>query len=206
MDKSTEYRHASMEWEEKIDAWLIEMEKLTTCDLFDPLCFKKIVYEHMATALYKDIDIILESARRFALVGVDCRQSFHVIRACEKLTIDWKYRMPFLKILELLMTVMMIYNTRPQDAMDIAVILAKNFKINSDSFHAEIHDLRSLLSIARLIGVPFEKAIKAAGDIRRKYVKIGEKMDADAVKLGIISKIKRAVVNRIQLIMDRCCE
>ncbi|HEA68548.1 MAG TPA: hypothetical protein ENI07_17245, partial [Desulfobacterales bacterium] len=216
MNKSTEYHHASLEWEEKIDAWLIDMEMLTTCDLFDPLCFKKIVYDHMATALCKDIDIILESARRLAIIGVDYRQSFYVIRAVEKLTIDWEYRVPFLKILETLITAMMSYNASPQGAMDIAVILAKSFKTNSDSLNEEIYYLKYFLPMSRFVGISLEGIIseysnliltegnpnKAAIEIRRKCFKIAKEMEAAAVKIGIISKIKRAVVNRIQYFVD----
>ncbi len=209
------YRHASMEWGEKIAAWLIEIEMLTPRELYLPACFKFAVLEHMSKSLCKDIDIILESIRRVVIMGIDFRQSFYVIRAVEKLTIDWKGQVPFLKITEILLKIMMIYSVSPESVMNVAVVLERNFRINSDSFNEEINSLNRFLPVARIVGVSFEEAIseykyliltgadptRAAIDIYRKYVRIAR--EADAVKIGIITKIKKAIINKVKLIIRR---
>ena len=182
--------HPSQLWEVKIDYWLTEIEKVTSQDLYNPILFKNMVLNHMTKALCKDIDTILESLRYLALVGSEFQQSFYIIRAAEKLSVDWKYQISFLKITEILILIMMLYVVSPQDTMNIAVVLAKNFKIDSESFDEEIHGLKLFLPVTYLVGISFENIAKeyryeiwkwampdrVAKDIRRKYVKIIEEV------------------------------
>jgi hypothetical protein len=183
--------HPSQLWERKIYVWLGEMRMLTPSDLYDLVEFKKIVLEHMNKALCKDIDTILESLIYLAKVGVEFQQSFYIIRAVEKLSVDWKYQVSFLKIIDILVLIMFIYVFKPQEVMNIAVILAENFKIDSDSFDEEIQGLKLFLPVTYLAGVSFENVVKEyryliwkwdmpnrmAIDIRRKYYKIIKEMD-----------------------------
>ncbi len=200
---------------EQIDAWLVEMQILTPCDLYRPAYFKFAVSEHIHKSGCKNMDVLLESLRRLATMGIDFDQSFHVVRAVEKLAIGWKGHVPFLKTAQILSSIMMIYAIQPQDIMGIAVILEKNFKIASDSFDEEIHNLKLFLPTTRIVGISFEQAIadykylistgvgpaRAATDIRRKYTKIAE--EARTVKIGIIAKIKKAIINKFKLIMRK---
>jgi len=181
--------HPSQLWEGKIDVWLWEMSLITSYDIYDPILFKNMVFEHMTKALCKDIDTILDSFLYLAKAGIKFRQSFYIIRAVEKLSVDWKYQVPFLKITETLILIMMLYVVKPQEAMSIAVILAKNFKIDSESFDEEILGLKLFLPVTYLAGISFENIVKeyryeiwkwampdrTAIGIRRKYVKIIER-------------------------------
>ena len=208
--------HPSQLWEGKIDYGLTEIEKITPRDIYDPILFKNMVFEHMTKALCKDIDAILDSLLCLAKIGIKFRESFYIIRAIEKLSVDWKYQISFLKITEILIFIMMVYVVSPQDTMNIAVTLGKNFKIDSESFDEEIHGLKLFLPVTHLAGVSFEAIAKeykyliwkwaalpskAAIAIRRKYydkmIKKShsrfyqyQELEITDVKKGIITKIK----------------
>ncbi len=196
--------HPSQLWEGKIDVWLQEMKRITPQNLYDSSSFKDMVLNHMSKALCKDIDTILESLRYLALVGVEFQQSFYIIRAVEKLSVDWKYQISFLKITEILIFIMMVYVVSPQDIMNIAVILEKNFKIDSKSFDEEIHGLKLFLPVTHLAGISFENIVteykylvckwampdRTAIEIKRKYYKIIKEMDAVEREGGMKNWIK----------------
>ncbi len=195
--------HPSQLWEVKIDVWLWEMSLITSYDIYDPILFKNMVLNHMTKALCKDIDAILDSLLYLAKAGIKFRQSFYIIRAIEKLSVDWKYRVSFLKITETLILIMMVYVVKPQDAMSITVILAKNFKVDSESFDEEIHGLKLFLPVTYLAGISFENIVKeyryiwkyfmpsrAAINIRRKYCKVIEEMSFIQREVGMKNWIK----------------
>ncbi|KKL71911.1 hypothetical protein LCGC14_2090200, partial [marine sediment metagenome] len=181
--------HPNQLWEVKIDVWLWEMSLIISYDIYDPTLFKNMVFEHMTKALCKDIDTILDSLLYLAKAGIKFRQSFYIIRAVEKLSVDWKYRISFLKITETFILIMMVYVVKSQDAMNTAVILAENFKIDSESFDEEIHGLKLFLPVTHLVGISFESIVKeyrylwkqvvpsrAAILIRRKYWRMIEEV------------------------------
>ncbi len=196
--------HPSQLWEGKIDYGLTEIEKITPRDIYDPILFKDMILNHMSKALCKDVDTILESLRCLALVGVEFQRSFHIIRAIEKLSVDWKYQISFLKISEILIFIMMVHVVSPQDTMNTAVVLAKNFKIDSESFDKEIQGLKLFLPVTHLAGVSFEAIAKeyrysvwkwampdrVAKDIRRKYYKRIKEMDFVEREGGMKNLIK----------------
>lgn len=195
--------HPSQLWEGKIDYWLTEIEKVTSCDLYNPILFKNMILNHMTKALCKDIDTILDSLLYLAKVGIEFQQSFYIIRAAEKLSMEWMYQISFLKITETLILIMMIYVVKPQDIMNIAVILERNFKIDSDSFDEEIHGLKLFLPVTYLAGISFENIVTeyrylwkqfvpsgAAIEIRRKYYEIIKEMDFVEREGGMINWIK----------------
>ena len=158
----------------------------------------------MSKALCKDIDTILESLRYLALVGVEFQQSFYIIRAIEKLSVDWKYQISFLKITEILIFIMMVQVVSPQDTMNIAVILGKNFKIDSESFDEEINGLKLFLPVTYLAEISFESIVKEysyliwkwampdrmAINIRRKYWRKIKEMDFFEREVGMKNWIK----------------
>ncbi len=209
------YHHSQL-WREKINVWLCEMKFVTSYDLYDRLVFKNMIFEYITKLLYKDTDDILESFLYLAKVGIEFQQSFYIVRAAEKLFVDWKHQISFLKITEILIFIKMVYVVSPQDVMDIAVILEKNFKIDSDSFDEEMHCLKLFLPVTFLAIISFENAVmeyrylckqivpsRAGVTIRRKYYKIIKEMDDGIIKMGFIVKIKKTIINKINLIIKR---